>query len=183
VLQLNFHMKTDQIKTQKEFCDFIHLLTKSANGFDRSLEEYLSALWLLAQKHKNDELSFALLAKMLDDAFVTPAPPFDLNWLNYEEPPSELSQNYPVKNKFEFFQKMILYQIADLHRMRQEGVFETPPQFLWLGASRKGGVTWYNFEPVGFLYNALGGLEAGSNNTEYDWGNLAIQLWLGQIYE
>jgi len=178
-----FSMNTDQVKTQKDFCDFIRALANNASKSDRSLEEYLRALWLLVQKYKNDKLSFALLAQMLADALIAPVAPFDDDWLIYEEPPSELSQNHPIENDFEFLKKMLLYQIADLHRMREEGVLDTPPNILWLGASRKGGETWYNFEPATFLNVALGGIKTDSDNTEYDWSDLAIQLWLGQIYE
>jgi hypothetical protein len=176
-------MNIGQIKTQKDFCDFIRVLAKDASSSNRSLEDYLRALWLLVQKHKNDKLSFVLLAQMLNDALTAPVAPFDDDWLNYEKPPSELSQNHPVENDFEFLKKMILYQIADLHRMREEGALDAPPHILWLGASRKGGSTWYNFEPATFLSIALGGIKTDSDNTEYDWSNLAIQLWLGQIYE
>jgi hypothetical protein len=176
-------MNTDQVKTQKDFCEFIRVLAKNASSSDRSLEEYLRALWLLVQEYKNDKLSFALLAQILADALTAPVAPFDDNWLNYEEPPAELHQGHPVENDFEFLQKMLLYQIADLHRMREEGVLDAPPHILWMGASRKGGSVWYNFEPATFLGIALGGIKADSDNTEYDWSNLAIQLWLGQIYE
>jgi hypothetical protein len=119
----------------------------------------------------------------LAEAVVSPVAPFDLNWLTYKEPPSELSQNQPLEDDFGFVQKMLLYQIADLHQMKDEGVLEQPPHVLWLGTSRKGGQTWYNFEPASFLSCSLGGLRRDAQNTACDWSMLAILLWLGQIYE
>jgi len=176
-------MNSEQVKTQKDYCDFVHALAESASASDRSLEDYLRALWLLIQGHKDSNLSFALCAQLLADALTSPVAPFDNEWLIFKEPPSELSQNQPIQNEYQFLRKMILYQIADLHRISEEGALDAPPHILYMGASRKGGRTWYNFEPQTFLDVALGGMKADPNLTEWDWGGLAIQLWLGQIYE
>jgi hypothetical protein len=60
------------------------------------LEEYLRALWVLIEKHKNTTVSFALLAQLLADALKQQPAPFDESWLRYESPPEELLENGPV---------------------------------------------------------------------------------------
>ena len=169
--------------SQKDFCAFVEGLSKEAHKTERSLEDYLRALWLLLQVNKDAKVSYTLLAQILFQALTSPVAPFENHWLNYTSPPLELGQQQPVEDGFGFLEKMILYQIADLHKMKEEGVLDLPPHVLWLGASRKNGKTWYNFVPSSFLFGAIGGLNTDSDNTDCDWSILAIFLWLGQIYE
>ena len=78
---------------------------------------------------------FYFLAQLLAEALDSSIAPLD-----------ELGQNQPIADDFGFLQKMLLYQIADLHQMKVEGVLAHPPHILWLGASHKGETTWYNFQ-------------------------------------
>ncbi len=176
-------LDASSVKTQRDFCRFVKELAESNGYSERTLEEYLRALWPLAQANKDAPVSFGLLASVLAEAWVSPIEPFDPEWLSYTDPPAELSQGAQAADSFGFLKKMLLYQIADLHRMKQEGVLDRPPHVLWLGASRKGGRQWFNFIPAYFLRCALGGMDPEANHTDCDWSVLAIFLWLGQIYE
>lgn len=51
-----------QVKTQQDFYNFVQKLAKEASSSERTLEEYLRALWLLVQANKDTQVSFALLA-------------------------------------------------------------------------------------------------------------------------
>jgi hypothetical protein len=176
-------LKPDDVVTLKDFCSFVENLAKESQQSELSLEEYLRAFWLLVQTNQNAKASFTLFANMLSQALTSPIASFDNDWLNYTAPPPEIGYSQPVEDGIGFLKKMLLYQIADLHRMKEEGVLDQPPHILWLGTSRKGGRTWYNFLPSTFLSCALGGLNANSETTDCDWSILAVFLWLGQIYE
>ena len=83
-------MEANQDNTQKDFCGFVRLLAREASTSDRSLEEYLRALWLLVQEHQDVSVSFSLLAQLLAAALTAPEAPFNEDWLSYESPPEEL---------------------------------------------------------------------------------------------
>ena len=176
-------LKPIDVVTLSDFCSFVEALANDLQQPERSLEEYLRALRMLVQANQNVNASFALFADMLSRAMTSPIASFDNDWLNFTTPPDEVGSNQTVEDGMGFLNKMLSYQIADLHRMKEEGVLDQEPHILWLGASRKDGVIWYNFEPGTFLSCALGGFDANSEITECDWSLLASFLWLGQIYE
>ena len=176
-------LKPELVRTLKDFCSFVENLAKASQQSERSLEEYLRALWPLVQENKEAKASYTLFAQMLSQSLTSQIAAFDNGWLEYTSPPPEIGHSQPVEDGIGFIKKMLLYQIADLHRMKEQGVLDQPSHILWLGASRKGGRTWYNFLPSTFLSCALGGLNANSETTDCDWSVLAVFLWLGQIYE
>lgn len=179
----NFSLDANQVKTQQDFYNFIEQLAKAAKNSERSLEEYLRALWVRLQASRDKPVSFTMLAQLLSTALTSTIAPFDPTWLRYKNPPRELSQMKPVEDTFAFAMNMLLYQIADLHQMKAEGILDQPPHVLWLGVNRQGGRTWYNFVPAAFLDAGIGPMRADSQETDCDWDILAIFLWLGQNYE
>ncbi len=176
-------MNANQVINQQDFCDVARELSEQAASSDRSLEEYLRALWLLVQSNRDTQVTYALLAQILAEALVSPIAPFDPDWLSYENWPTELWQKQPIQDDFAFLQSMLLYQIADLRRMKDEGVLDNRPFVLWLGIHRKNGATWFNFRPSTFLECAFRGLRVDPDSTACDWSSLAELLYLGQIYE
>jgi len=173
-------MEPSHIKTLGDFRTYVLLLAKeSATTTLRSLEEYLRALWGLIQQVQAHQVTYALLGRLLDDAFLAEPLPFDENWLHYDEPP-DLDENEHAR-AFSLLQHMICYQIADLHRMAEADLLENKWRFF--GIDSPTGHRWYNFDPSSYLGCAAHGIREGSTSTDADWINLAILLWLGQIYE
>jgi hypothetical protein len=177
-----------QVITAGDFCKFIgYLVDTKATSYTGSLEEYLSSLWKLAQLHQNETVTFALLGRLLADAFTTEPLEFDEKWLVFQTPPKTLdliiTNPERVKNKFNFLQEMILGQISDLHRFRKAGIFDKG--FTWSEIEKQfpNFMYWRNMDVTRVLLHATYGLNSQAEHTECDWSNLAIVLWIGQIYE
>jgi hypothetical protein len=169
-----------------------YLVDTAAMSYRGTLEAYLSALWSLVQQHRTTPTSYALFGQLLADAFTSTPPPFDEQWLTYDAPPEEVGIDpAEVADGFVFVQNLLLYQIADLHRMRAAGLLDQPGHILQMGVTSPTGETWYNCSPVSFLGGASillpDELGAGAENDQSvsvcTWGDLASFLWLGQIYE
>lgn len=180
--------KTDryQITTISDFRRFVKSLVETeADSFKGSLEKYLRSLWGLIQKHKDSSVSYGVLGQLLAEGFTAQPVPFDDNWLRYDAPPEELRARdlKQVKDDYDFVRKMILYQIADLHQMKSAGLLDKSPQELYFGIDSPTGYRWYNFHPASYLDCASQSLMSDSEHTECNWSDLAIFLWLGQIYE
>ncbi|MBI1881053.1 MAG: hypothetical protein HYR94_22975 [Chloroflexi bacterium] len=174
-------MNSQQIKTQSDFRTFIaNLIETKAASYQGTLEDYLRSLWKLIQQQCDEPASFALLANLLEEAFSTEPIPFDESWLSYTGPPAMV---YPdqTSDDFGYVRDVILYQIADLHRLRLMGALDQPS---WFGIkSPSCNHYWYNFYPETYLGCAIQGLSPSSDYSEPNWGDLAILLWIGQIYE
>lgn len=175
---------THHIETASDFRAFVEDLAETeAVSYQGSLEDYLRSLWTLIQDQHDDLVSFALLASLLEKAFSTQPASFDKHWLTYTRPPSMVYPNQ-VLDDFGYLRDVILYQIADLHRLNSTGDLDKPPHILWLGVqSPTCGHFWYSFHPESYLKSAVQGLSPDSNNFECNWGDLAVFLWIGQIYE
>ncbi len=143
-----------------------------------SLQEYLQSLWGLLQPLAGQKVTYGLLARCLEQAFLAPSVPFDEAWLEYREPPDLEDDS---ADTFAILRQMIWFQIADLHRLAQIGKLDDPHRYLGLRSPT--GHSWYNFDPSLFLECAVQSMEEDGFATEADWLDLAILLWLGQIYE
>ena len=175
-------MNVEEIVTEADFLAYIQALSQDgASAYQGSLEEYLRAVWAEAQEYRKGPVTFRLLAEVLTNAFAKEPLLFDEQWLVYKSLPKTMLDQLPVEDTFEELQHMILYQIADLHRMEDEGLLSNP--YRYYGIDSPTGFNWYNFDPETFLECASRGLGSGSSDTQCDWGYLAVFLWLGQIYE
>ncbi len=173
-------MDPSHIQTCRDFRSYILLLTdERATPTTKSLEEYLRALWGLIELAQAKSVTYALLGQLLHDAFVAEPLPFHEGWLQYAEPPDLDEDEH--RNSFSVLQQMICYQIADLHRMAQAGLLENKWRFY--GIDSPTGYRWFNFDPASYLHCAVQSLREDSVSTEVGWIDLAILLWLGQIYE
>jgi hypothetical protein len=168
------------IKTTGDFRNSVLLL---ANGraitTPKSLEEYLRALWNLLQQAQTHQVTYALLAQLLDEAFLAKSLPFDETWLQYSAPPT-LDEDDNAR-AFSVLQHMICYQIADLHRMAQTGLLES--EWRYFGMDSPTGHRWYNFDPSSYLKCAAQTLREDGISLDAGWIDLTLLLWLGQIYE
>lgn len=170
-------MEVSQVITAKDFDQFLDFLVKTHSSDRKSLEEYLRTLWALIQEHESDTVSFSLIAKLLADAFRLQPLPFEESWLEYSALPDE------GMDDFEYLRGMILYQIADLHLMAQAGTLNDPHRYF--GIDSPTGHRWFNFAPVDYFGCAKAWFNKGESAmyTECSWRDLAVLLWVGQIYE
>jgi hypothetical protein len=173
-------MDPSQIKNIADFRRYVLLLADGRAALtDRSLEEYLLALFRLIQQAQAKPVTFALLGQLLQDAFSAEPLPFHESWLQYEVPP-DLDKD-DNEQPFSVLQQMICYQIADLHRMAQAGLLEN--EWRYFGIDSPTGHRWFNFDPSSYLKCSVQSIREDGILTDASWIDLAILLWLGQIYE
>jgi hypothetical protein len=173
-------MDYSHIKTHEDFCQYARTLAhEKATTTERSLEEYLRALWGLLKLRQAETVTFSLLGQLLHDAFLAEPLPFDKKWLQYNTPP-DLDED-ENEESFAVTQQMIWYQIADLHLMAQTGQIDDPNAFF--GIDSPTGHRWYNVHPSSYLECAVAPLINDGARVQCSWGDLTILLWLGQIYE
>src|SRR5579859_277742 len=167
-----------QVNTNEGFCQYIRTLASERATTTMSLEEYLRALWGLLKLRQAEGVTFSLLGQLLHDAFEAPPLPFDEQWLQYDTPPDLDAEN---EEAFAVLQQMLCYQIADLHLMAQTGQIHDPNAFF--GIDSPTGHRWYNLHPSSYLECAVAPPISDGSRVQCSWGDLAILLWLGQIYE
>lgn len=171
-------MDPSRIKNTADFRRYIlQLAEETTTG--RTLDEYLRALWNVIQQAREQQVTYALIGQLLRDAFQAEPLPFNKFWLEYNEPPD--LHNVKDEEPYSVLQKTIGYQIADLHRMDEAGMLKNESRFM--GLISPTGHPWYNFDPPSYLKSAVESLKEDGGYTEADWIDLAILLWLGQIYE
>lgn len=176
-------MEISEITTAGDYRSYLKFLSKDiAEMYQGTLEEYLHSLLKVVQKYKGNQVTFALLATVLLEAFTTEPLPFDEQFLEYQSPPDFSEDDTDsVKDDFECLQHLLFYQIADFHLLEASGVLQK--QWSVLGVTSPTGHSWYNFTPKTFLFCAASGMHGELTATDCTWVDLAITLWLGQIYE
>lgn len=119
----------------------------------RTLEHYLLALWSLARARRHQPaLAIDDFARMLDDAFTAPVPPFDAAL-------RALADAEEADDGFAGWERLILSQIRDLREMDAAGTLAD--EHRWLGVDAPRGARWYNFDPAGYLEGATEGTFGG----------------------
>lgn len=179
-------MDVADVRTSGDFFRYVRALSKSlrAEQYDKSLEDYLSALWGIVQRCRYQPVTFTLLARVLDEAFDADPLSFDQGWLTYTKPPNlsdEYMERARLEDDFGYLRGMLLFQISDLHRMAEAGTIDHP--YRYFGIQSPTGHTWYNFDPSAFLECATTPVIDESQIVECGWVDLAVLLWVGQIYE
>jgi hypothetical protein len=117
-----------------------------------SLEKYLSALWSIVSKERDVSLTAEKFVEWLEKALVTPAPDFNLQWLERNSYNQDLSG-------FQEWENRILFQIADLHRMNEAGMLQD--EYRYFGIDSPSGSRWYNFDPLTYLECGIRGALGG----------------------
>jgi hypothetical protein len=164
----------------------------------RSLEEYLRALWALAQNWPDDIIPTGKLAEWFRDAFTAEVPPFDDAWRSIQS--DDEGSDYIGRTAWE---QCILFQIADLRRMAEAGTLEN--EYRYFGIDSPTGFRWYNFDPCSYLECGVRGSLGGYTEDEVivlippedgasadspvvpvnclTWDQFADLLWCGAVYE
>lgn len=150
---------------------------------DRSLEEYLRALLPLVEARGAQPPTYEWLADALRLAFAAEPAPFDPAWLEREQLPRDGKEDAGP----ELARDMLLWQIADLRRMRG-GALED--KWRCFGVESPTGNDWYNFDPRTYMGCTAAGLNDhpdGGRLAAYrdrcTWYVLAWFLELGRLYE
>lgn len=189
------------IASIKDFFSALGEILEENSTTNRTLEEYLRSLWALLQKHQDETLTWQLMAQLLKEAFTESPAPFDEAWLVYTKPvemyppiPSDIKINeMGLQQQMQFLREdyavakeMVLYQIADLHRMKEVGTLNLLSNTLYFGVKSPTNQSWYNFDSASFLECANRACidhRWTKEDSKCSWGFLAVFLYLGQIYE
>ena len=152
------------------------------------LEEFLRSLWQVINVYKDQKLSAALFVQLLSEAWAGDPGDFDPEWLKIEESADDIEfDTNKQMDDFDYLKGTILYQIADLRRMRDAGYFEMDGNILFMGVQSPTGSSWYNWSPVSFLECGTRGMQGAARQdielNDFTWRNLAELLYLGQMYE
>ena len=152
------------------------------------LEDYLRALWGAILKVKDTSPTWELFIQLFRDAYLIQPVDFDEAWLQIQQSADsiEIDKEIVIKD-FEYLRGTILYQIADLRRMRDAGYFQRDASELYFGLESPTGARWYNWDSRSFVNRAIEGFYGSSNPyRELDdatWRELAYLLYIGQLYE
>lgn len=185
--------------TEDQFYEFIETLHPRSK--DKSLEEYLLSLYKILNDNKDVytslEVTFELIAGILDKSFTSEPQEFNEDWLSIVNPPnsSRIARKF-TNPEFEFeVDKSIEYeslgmdytldvlrfQIADLHKMRDK---QLKNEYRYFGVRSETGHQWYNFDPY---MNLECGLRCMDDNDDVlenlNWSFIGEILEDGRIYE
>jgi hypothetical protein len=170
---------SDQVRTNRDLYLFVAALRQTHRRNERTLEEYLKALWRLGSVERaRGELPVPRVAALLEEALGAEAPRFDHVWSrDYRRDPSGLSGHA-------HWEQTILRQIVDLHEMEEAGTLANDDRYF--GADAPRGLRWYNFDPLTFLECAVagtfGGWQSGDpSGRDYVPGLVAVLDEAGQI--
>lgn len=170
-----------------EFIEKINSLTKQTDSAT-DLEYFLRSLWKAILKYQDQEPSFELFQQIISESWTGEPIDFDKSWFAIKENANMIEIKTSTRmDDFEYLRGTILYQIADLRRMRDAGYFEMDGNILFMGVQSPTGSSWYNWSPEDFLNAATSAL--GSSNPKQNvvetitWRDLAALLYLGQLYE
>lgn len=168
----DYHGVPEDIRSRVLVC-----IRDKAPDTRRSLEDYLRALWLLAQPHKDSTPTWADLGDWLTRAFEFKSSSRFPDLRRYTGPP-ESAELTPWQE----FEETLLFHIADLGRM--QGSVQTN-EWRYLGSTSPTGNSWYNFDPGPYLQCALIGLSDHWDEQirTPGWRQFAWFLELGRLHE
>lgn len=167
------------LQTNRDLYLFIAGLVAERGKHDRSLEEYLRALWAAGSAHRDAEaLSLSCFAGLLETALRAEVPPFDPAWLDIDRGALADVSGYAS------WERAIQAQIVDLHEMEQAGLLANELRYFGIDAPR--GARWYNFDPFTFLEcgvaGTFGGWESGdATGRDYVPGPVAVLDEQGRV--
>jgi hypothetical protein len=141
---------SNELRTNRDLYLFVAEICRANAQSDRTLEDYLKALWRLGSvERERGALPLARFAALLEEALRSEAPQFDPIW----------SRNYlRDMNGFSGYvhwEQTILRQIVDLHEMEEAGTLGNDLRYFGVDAPR--GLRWFNFDPLTFLECAAAG--------------------------
>ena len=163
--------------TYDEFYNCIEQLPKEVTNGD--LEAYLLALYGVVEQYKEIPFSPTLCLDLLKEAFSAKTATYEEQWTSIRSMPEETEH----LSAFAYTQAVILFQIAELHRMKGKELHNEMRSF---GITSETGYDWYNFTPLDLLECGARGLCDYIGEDEIipnDWYFLGHLLDLGRYYE
>ena len=164
--------------TYNDFYNHIERLPEEVAN--RDLETYLLALYGLMASYKNDTCTPNVCLELLVKAFAAAPIPYEEEWATIVTMPEAEDEHLSA---FDYTQAVILFQIAELHRMKDKELHNEMRSF---GITSETGYDWYNFNPLDLLECGARGLcdYIGEDKTiPNDWHFLGHLLDLGRYYE
>ena len=169
-----------------EFNHSINAIFEKSHKWN-NLEDFLRSMWGEILKNQDNPITWAILIDIISDAWTNEPLEFDEKWLDIIQSADDIEIERDVTlPDFEYLRGTILFQIADLRRMRDAGYFELDGNILFMGKQSPTGAIWYNWTPQDFLTCGIGGIgdhQGDDNLPDATWRNLAELLYLGQMYE
>jgi hypothetical protein len=165
--------------TNRELYLAVVALADQQRASTRTLEDYLRALWRLAQPLRvQATLSASAFLGLLSEAFTAVPEPFDKSWRECSSGPEHNMRG------FDGWAAMIVQQIADLRLMGENGTLKN--QWRYFGVDAPLGGRWYNFDPCGFLECATEGTFGGwrpgdSTGRDFVPGKVAVLTKEGKL--
>ena len=162
--------------TYDEFYNHIEQFPKEVTN--RDLETYLLALYNLTTQHKDNIFTATLCLELLKQAFTETPVLYNEKWTTIRTMPETDSMS-----AFDYTQAVILFQIAELPRMRGK---ELQDKQRYMRITSETGYDWYNFDAFSLLECGAQGLSDYIGKEETipdDWHFLGDLLDLGRYYE
>lgn len=196
-------MEIEQISNAWYFKVYIFDMIQRYSLTDRSMEEYLRALWGEIQRHRKDPVTYTLLARMLENAYTSDPVPYDPGWKEVRRMGWTWDRKlkaYIIKvfdretgqwiikdrgiDPFEILKTTILQQITERYLLEHaENELSTKEREKLIN-------NWSNPEP--FTFNSAGVIALCSDMDTQDdpqpdkslsWADLAAYLSIGQVYD
>ena len=175
----------------KELIDKLNELVSTFKSSNKSLEEYWRSMYLLALNKKDDKPTLDLFFEMIAESINQSSIELNPNWLSSTNPPESNIFEEEVRNgnkelksdiqEFEFFLKVLEFQIAELHKMKNK---QLKNEYRYFGIDSETGNRWFNFDPMGILECGSSGMESNGFNKDLEsWIFLGEIIEMGRIYE
>ena len=172
-------MDIEQVLSAEDFITFDRGLLEMASSYGESLEAYLRSVLRVVIRHRAEQPTWQLLARIIAQAFETLPASFNRAWLLYAEPTASAAQSTDSSaDSFGKVLHLLRYQIAELHRAAKTGTLDN--RFRDGEIDVPAGQRWLNYAPATFLECATNGMSAGQTDTQCSWSALAAFLRLGQ---
>lgn len=166
-------------------------LESAFKASNKSLEEYWRSMYPLAIKKKHQKPTLKLFFELIKESIDNPIIKLNKDWLRSINPPESNLFEEEVKkgekdlksdnDEFEFFLKVLEFQIAELHKMKDK---QLKNEHRYFGIDSETGNRWFNFEPIGILECGLSGMDANGLNKDLEnWIFLGEIIEMGRIYE
>ena len=161
--------------TIEELIDKIGETESAFKSSNKNLEEYWRSMYRAAIEIKDEKPTLQLFFELITKSINYPPLDFKPEWLNSISPPESNLFDATVKigkegvksefKEFEFFTKVLEFQIAELRKMKGK---QLENEHKYFGIDSETGNRWFNFDPLGILECGLGGFRANGFNKDLE---------------
>lgn len=196
-------MDIEQIRNARCFYEYVLDMVQRNSLTDRSMGEYLRALWGEIQRYREAPVTYALLAQLLENAYTSDPVPYNDDWKEVRRKGwtwDRKLKEYVTKvfdrktgqwiikergiDPFEILKMTILQQITERFLLENEENELTEEE------REKLINDWSNPEPFSFISTGLIAIcpdketrEDPQSDEYLSWGDIAAFLSIGQVYD